>query len=264
MKQLFALIYFLFAPALAGADVVWPADTDVLILGEVHDNPAHHTAQADMLARLAPRAVVFEMLTTDQADRVTPELLKSPDALLAALDWESSGWPDFSMYYPVFASLGAAQVYGALVPRGEARKAMEQGAAAVFGPGAADFGLDRPLPDAQQKAREAMQQEAHCNALPEDMLPMMVEMQRLRDARLARAVALAMAETGGPVAVITGNGHARRDWGLTAYLLQGTPTLRVFAVGQIEEGQDMPEGFDAVLTAPPVDRPDPCEAFRKG
>ncbi len=66
---------------------------------------------------------------------------------------------------------------------------MREGAAAVFGAAAARFGLDAPLPEDEQAAREAEQAEAHCGALPAEMLPGMVEAQRLRDAALARAVA---------------------------------------------------------------------------
>jgi uncharacterized iron-regulated protein len=90
----------------------------------------------------------------------------------------------------------------------------------------------------------------------------MVAVQRLRDAVLARAVVQAMAETGGPVAVITGNGHARRDWGVPAYLSRVAPEWEVFVLGQTEAGAPLAGGFDAVLSAPAVDRPDPCAAFR--
>ena len=79
--------------------------------------------------------------------------------------------------------------------------------------------------------------QAHCDALPEDMLPGMVAVQRLRDAVLARAVVRAMDDTGGPVAVITGNGHARRDWGMPAMLARAAPDLDVWVLGQTEEDQ---------------------------
>ncbi len=64
--------------------------------------------------------------------------------------------------------------------------------------------------------------------------PAWSQAQRLRDAALARAVVEAMAATGGPVAVITGNGHARRDQGMPAVLGRPHPTLRVLSIGQIE------------------------------
>ena len=35
------------------------AAQDVVILGEVHDNPAHHAEQAAQVAAIQPRALVF-------------------------------------------------------------------------------------------------------------------------------------------------------------------------------------------------------------
>jgi hypothetical protein len=88
----------------------------------------------------------------------------------------------------------------------------------VFPGDAARFGLTEALDPDEQAAREAEQQEAHCNALPEEILPGFVEAQRLRDAALAEAALAALADTGGPVVVVTGNGHARADWGVPALL----------------------------------------------
>ena len=201
------------------------AAQDVVILGEVHDNPAHHAEQAERVARLQPRALVFEMLTEAQAARVTPDLIADAEAMEAALDWSESGWPDFAMYHPIFAAAPEAEIFGAHVPREAARDVFEAGLAESFDGDAARYGLTEPLPPEEQAAREAGQMAAHCDALPEDILPGMVAVQRLRDAVLARAVVQAMEATGGPVAVITGNGHARRDHGVPATLARVAPDL---------------------------------------
>uniref|UniRef100_UPI003EBB2B3B ChaN family lipoprotein n=1 Tax=Primorskyibacter sedentarius TaxID=745311 RepID=UPI003EBB2B3B len=206
--------------------------------------------------------VVFEMLTDEQAARVSPQLLSDREALQARLDWDASGWPDFAIYYPIFAALGEARVYGAAVSRQKAREASAD-VIGAFGPDAPRFGLDRPLPEDQQTAREAAQMSAHCDALPSEMLPMMVAIQRLRDARLAQVALQALGETGGPVAVVTGNGHARKDWGAPALLSLAAPDVTVWALGQ-GEGDDPPLGeFDALRSAPAPEREDPCAAFAK-
>lgn len=244
--------------ALAGAI----AGADVAILGEVHDHPLHHAHQAAAVAAMAPKALVFEMLTPEQAARATPDLRHDAGALAAALDWAGSGWPDFALYAPIFAAAPEAAVYGAAVPRDQARRAVTEGAAAVFGAGdAARFGLDQPLAEAEQTQREADQQRAHCNALPEGMLPGMVAAQRLRDAALARAVVQAMEDTGGPVAVITGTGHARRDQGMPVPLARVMPDLRVVSIGQMEADPGADAPYDHWIVTPPHPRPDPCAAF---
>ncbi|WP_135504032.1 ChaN family lipoprotein [Roseovarius aestuariivivens] len=234
----------------------------VVIVGEVHDNPAHHQVQAELAQRLSPAAIVFEMLSEKQVTAITPEIRTDEARLRAALDWEDSGWPDFAMYYPILAAAPDAKIYPGLMDRAQARAAMEDGLAAAFGSEAGAYGLDTALAATEQNARERLQADAHCGALPEEMLPTMVAIQRLRDAVLARATLQALEETGGPVLVITGNGHARADWGMPVFLDKQRPDLRVVVVGQGEDGRAPDGGFDIVLDAPAPERGDPCEAFR--
>ena len=63
--------------ALSGAEVVF--------LGEVHDNPAHHERQSALVGELKPTALVFEMLTTDQSALIHPEDLENEAGLAEKL-----------------------------------------------------------------------------------------------------------------------------------------------------------------------------------
>ena len=262
----FAIVISLILAAPAAANQLTPDDftdltaADVVILGEIHDNPAHHANQALAIAAIAPKAIVFEMLTPEQAAKV-PGDRSDMAQLEAALGWNASGWPDFAMYHPIFTAALDAQIYGADLPMGATKLAVKSGAAAAFGAEAMRYGLSQPLDPADQTARQLEQAEAHCNQLPPDLLPGMVQVQRLRDAALARAVVLAMAETGGPVAVITGIGHARSDTGMPAPLRLAAPDLRVLSVGQFESAPDQPTPYDYWLITPPQPREDPCLAF---
>lgn len=237
-------------------------NAQILFLGEQHDNPSHHAVQAAWVATLQPTALVFEMLTPAQAARVTPQMLTDANELATALDWEQSGWPDFAMYYPIFAAAPNAEIYGAGVPADRVRGLMGNPLEQIDPALTARFSLDRPLPAEQQEQREALQMSAHCDALPVEMLPMMVDIQRLRDAALAGAALDAYQATGGPVVVITGNGHARTDWGAPFYVSAAAPDLAVFALGQGEAGSAPMGGFDVIADGPSVDRGDPCDAFR--
>ncbi len=78
---------------------------------------------------------------------------------------------------------------------------------------------------------------------------------------MAREALDAFDEVGGPVVVITGNGHARKDWGVPSYLAQVRPELRVVSLGQSEDGTLPEGGFDMIIDAPSVERDDPCAAF---
>lgn len=234
----------------------------IVFLGEQHDNLGHHEVQALWTLKLAPRAIVFEMLTADQAAKITPENRQDEITLEQTLAWEASGWPDFSMYYPIFAAAPKAEIYGAGVPRDQLRDLMAEDLADVVGAATvARFELDQPLPASQQTTREDLQRTAHCDALPEELLPRMVSVQRLRDASLAQAALQALETHGPPVVVITGNGHAREDWGAPFLLRQAAPEVAVFTLGQGEAGR-MPDGeFAFVVDGAPVDRGDPCAAF---
>lgn len=242
------------------ADVL--AGADVIILGEVHDNKRHHQVQADLVTALQPRALIWEMITQVQADGLTPRILQNAEETARALDWQASGWPDFALYAPVFKAAAQALHFGALVPRAQSKAALQVGVASHFGAQAQQFGLDQPLPKAEQAGREAEQMSNHCNAVPEEILPMLVDVQRLRDASLAAAAKRALDQTGGPVVVITGNGHARLDRGLAVYLERALPGVVIRALGQMEEGA-IQGHFDVVLSAPAMERPDPCLGFVK-
>lgn len=253
------LIFALPAHAEEGDFVVpdLPA-ADIYVLGEVHDNPHHHLTQAALISRLNPAAVVFEMLTSEQAALVRSTEVADPEAL----DWTDSGWPDFGLYAPVFEAAEDRAIYGAQITRDQARAAMRDGLVASFNGVATRFGLTKPVPPDQLDARLALQDAAHCGAMPPEMLPMMVEIQRLRDAELARSALEALDTVGGPVVVITGNGHARSDWGVPAMIRLARPATVVTALGQTEDDQPPQGPFDLVVSAPAVDRPDPCAIFQ--
>jgi uncharacterized iron-regulated protein len=227
----------------AAAQELPPAQ--IYVLGEVHDNPAHHAMQGELIERIAPTAVVLEMLTEAQAARLGPDAPRDPAALDALLGWAEAGWPDIAIYLPVF----------------EASDAPILGAAGEPGDLSA-YGLDAPLPPAEQEAREALQAAAHCDALPEDLLPRFVARQRAIDAQFADRTLAALDRFGPPVVLVTGNGHARRDWGVPAAIARVRPEVAVVVVVQGEDGS-VPPGGDLVLDAPGVaGRPDPCAAFR--
>lgn len=261
MLRLAALALWL--ASAARADIVAPPDFDVYVLGEVHDNPAHHAEQARLVGLVDPQAIVWEMLSAEQAQVTVGIDRGDAEALERALDWNASGWPDFAMYHPIFLAAGEARHFGAHAPRDMLVRAMRDGLPAAIGnTEVVRWGLG-PLPSDEQSAREAEQLAAHCNALPVEMLPGMVDAQRLRDWYLARAAIDAVETGSGPVVVITGTSHARKDSGVPSLIAAARPDLRVWSLGQTESGAETdPALFDAVVAAPPAPREDPCVAFQ--
>lgn len=274
------------------ADWAAAQTADVVFLGERHDNEVHHAGQAAAVRSLnqarGVAALVFEMIPEAQekaalAARGWPGRASAAAsrAVGPAVAWAASGWPDFDLYAPILEAAPEAYVAGGGYPRRALMAAAVSADWLSKEPGADRYGLDRALPGAQQAAREAAQIASHCNAIPAEAAPMMVDAQRARDGALARAVvraraAAADAGRSGAVVVITGSGHARTDYGAPALLSVGAPDLSVVTLAFIEaetladavSRAEAAEGgvrFDAVAATPPpaVDRGDPCAAFKK-
>lgn len=256
----------LIACPVAGAEITVAPGTQIVVLGEIHDNPAHHAEQARLVEQVRPKAVVWEMLSPAQWAAAQRVDRSDPAALGAALGWEAAGWPAFSMYHPIFLAAGQAAHIPAAVPRDQLRLAMTQGALATLPPQPqAIFDAARALPALtaeDQTVREAEQAAAHCNALPDDLLPGMVEAQRLRDAAMAAAALQALADFGPPVVIITGSGHARTDTGIPAMIRAARPDVSLWSLGQLEADPGPEAPYDAVVVTAPTPRDDPCAAFQ--
>lgn len=235
-------------------------EADWRLLGEKHDNADHHRLQARLIAALAPPAVAFEQL--DDGDPIGAPV--DPAALAEAVAWAQSGWPDFGIYAPVFAAtLGAgARVLPAHPTReqlmGAARAGIE-----VLGEAAAGLKLDVRLPEGEQAELEAEIVASHCGHADERTVGMMVGMQRLKDAWMARALERA----GKGTVLVAGTGHTRRDRGVPIYLDGSVVTV---TLREVEQGTDEVAGYEAISSeadfvwfTPRVDEVDPCERYRE-
>ncbi|HET7410601.1 MAG TPA: ChaN family lipoprotein [Paracoccaceae bacterium] len=246
------------------------AEADIAILGETHDNAEQHRAQAWLIGRLHPAGIAFEMIPRAKEAAVAAHLAAGgePGGLGPAIGWEESGWPDWDLYRPLFEAWRPEVYTGGGLPRDALREAASAGAAALA--------LDRfaavlaePLDLATRAALEDEMIAAHCDRLPRDAAAGMVEVQRLRDASFADA-ALRAHKAGGSTVLVTGNGHARTDRGVPAYLRAVTPELDVLSVGLLETDPDgrVPSDYDTpydfVWFTAPAEREDPCASFRTG
>jgi uncharacterized iron-regulated protein len=243
----------------------------IVILGEIHDNRVHHARQARLVRHLRPQGIAFEMVpgASEEGIQVFLEQGGERGAIGPAIGWQRMGWPEWNAYAPIFEAAPGAYIAGGGALRSEIRLAIKGGAATAYGAGAEILGLDRPLAAAEQIEIENEMIAAHCNKLPRLAAVGMVEAQRLRDARFAAAARRALAEGGGGRAVlITGNGHARTDRGVPAYLRRAEPGLKVLSVGMFElaPGADPVAAasglpYDYVWFSDPVERADPCAGF---
>ena len=264
---------------------------EYVMLGEKHDNLDHHRLQARMLRAMVAAgrrpATGFEMLTSDQAEALAAHLEARPgdaQGIAEAVAWGMSGWPDWESYRPIAQAAldGGLALVAAGLPRALSRRMVTDGLGVLEPERRARLGLEAPLAAATAKAMAEELRRAHCNELPEELIPGMVMVQRARDAVMAdNLVRAAEADAGDGAAadggvLITGNGHARGDRGVPAAIARLRPGARRFSLAflEVEPGLDdisayaaaygagaLP--FDAVWFTPRVDDEDPCERLRK-
>ncbi|MFL5358065.1 ChaN family lipoprotein [Archangium sp.] len=254
-----------------------------VLLGERHDNPDHHLLQAEVVRALTGSGrepvLAFEMLDVEQQSAVDAALARAPgdpDALAQAVAWEKSGWPDWSLYRPIFA-VGlerGLRIVGANLPSAQVKQLVTRGPEALPPETFTRLGLEVPLPEDTARAMRAEMLESHCGQLPESMLDPMVLAQRARDAQMADRL-LATASPDGAI-LITGAGHARTDRGVPAQLTRRAPELPVRSLAFLEVSSDSREPldyapsdsagklpYDFVWFTPAEEREDPCAMFQE-
>lgn len=256
---------------------------DILVLGEVHDNPHHHKLRSTIL-RSKTKAIVMEQLRADQNDGIAAfNSFNSAAALPATLndfkktvDWATGGWDK----YPIDPLLEAviatrAPIYAGDPPRDTIRKVAKEGLGALSVAEQARLGLDKPLGEKIDAVSAEEIVATHCGMLPKTAVPRMALAQRYRDAHLADATLKAASEHGQAI-LLTGNNHALLDRGVPWYIRARAPDKKIVSIFlvEVEEGKTDPEAYvprdpdgkpaaDYLIFTPTIEREDPCAAFPK-
>jgi len=239
----------------------------ILLLGEKHDNPDHHTLHREMLTDLHHsnylRSVSFEMLDSSQA-KMLPDregLVPLDDsALRESLQWDDAGW-DWSFYGPILGdvlrwniSVRAANIDSETVREIYAREAAPE--------------IEGYL-DAEQLLQLTKQvDESHCGMLPQSQFPAMVRVQQARDLSMAKSLESA----DGLSVLVAGNFHIRKDLGVPNYLESETLSALSLAFIEVSPKSADPQAYgdhfsgqaayDYIWFTPGVTTEDYCESLR--
>jgi uncharacterized iron-regulated protein len=247
-------------------------EPEFVLLGELHDNPDHHRARAEQLRRLIAQepttVVVFEQFSRSEDAAVAQARKAAPgdvNAVIDAAKFDRKGWR-WPLHQPLFdaALQSGAEVRGGNIDRDQIGKIVREGDAAW--PADLLALRDRAVWNGtQQDALRKDIQDGHCGAMPEAMLPGMVQAQRARDAAMAQAMLDARKSGARRVVLIAGNGHVRRDVAVPVYLqAAGVPASDIDAIAYLEPGSETPAGgYDRVERAPAPSREDPCAQFKR-
>ncbi len=238
---------------------------EVVYLGELHDNPQHHAIQARILAALlasgARPALAFEMVP--ETRQAALEAAVQGDAGQAEvnrlLGWSAQGWPDFTMYWPLFELARKHQlpVVGTDVDPAIIRRIGRDGLAAA-GPDAARLRSALPDDPARDQAIARRLRAAHCDQITEDRATRMLDGWYARNVVIARRVSGGL-ERASQVVVIIGRGH-QSPGGVPEQLAALRPGTRQLAVGLFEGEADGPTEplSDVVWVTPSRPRDNPC------
>ncbi|GJM02186.1 MAG: hypothetical protein DHS20C08_06870 [Rhodomicrobium sp.] len=262
-------------------------------LGELHDNPDHHTLQANIITALAKTAkaankpvpaIVIEMIRVDQMRRLNAYLeTDNPKAefLGNALEWEQNGWPSWEIYRPLGEAIFAndMEIYPGHASRMQINHLIKSDLAILPAKARETFGLNTPLGKTLEDSLSEEIRVAHCDRLPENVIKPMTIVQRFRDAWMAD-VLIQAGETDDEKPrqsiLIAGRGHTRDDRGAPWYLRNRVAAAKTKTVHFIEtnataatisdllkaelKNQDLKTiPADYIWVTPSIKRGDPCE-----
>jgi uncharacterized iron-regulated protein len=209
------------------------AAADVVFIGEIHDNAAHHKVQLDLIRSLhagkPPIAVGLEMFTRDDQqaldDWVTGKLDEEAFRAVCARSW-SYGWP---LYRDIlmFARENRIPLIALNIPKQTMSAFMAQGRAALPAsetPPHVSFVLN----DSQTAYLRATARQAFGSTPPEKLLARLCEAQALRNHGMAWHIAeYRKRRPGDTVVVLAGMWHAVKN-GVPELLAEyGNLTYRV-------------------------------------
>lgn len=253
------VVLFLSASLLAST----AAHSQVLLLGEVHDNPDAHAARLALLQQRVDAgwhpAIAMEQFDRERQadlDRAGREC-SDADCVVAMAGAAGAKW-NWASYAPVIelALREHLPLLAANLSRADGDKVVSGGfASALDADMVSAYGLDAALPQGLLQPQVDEMREGHCNALPPELLSPMATAQVARDLVMTEIL---RTHADGGVVLLAGNGHVRRDIGVPYWLRSLGIDGR--SVGFVEEA-GMEARFDEVHVVPAAQRADPCAAL---
>jgi len=255
---------------------------NVLLLGEIHDNPLQHELQQKLLkARIestvhsVSRPALMPALMMEQLDAESQpaldqalagndrdKILSSVTRLITFSDWQA--------YQPFLAIAvdNKLPVIAANVSNQKLQPVIWRGYAAYDAAELKRLAVEQVWNEGRQNYLVTHMGGAHCGKLRDELRAGLTRSQRMRDALMVDSAVLSIDR--GVVAIV-GSSHARRDIGLPLYFAARAPSARLLSLAFIEVSPGVTDPgkyeadsatgevpYDVVWFTPRVDRIDPC------
>ncbi len=235
---------------------------DLVLLGELHDNPQHHRLRGELIAHFARPGTTVVAEHLPSGARVAAGGPLQSDLEAAGFDAKGWRWP---LHQPLFGDIRAQALplVGGNLPKGYSKQLMAGGEASLTDALASSY-RQAPLAPAAVARLDGDLVDGHCGQLPDKYLAPMRLVQRATDISMANML-LAHA----PAVLVAGNGHVRKDYGVPQVLEALAPSLKISSIGFYERGGDRAElikslagRYDYVWLTEGAGRSDPCENFK--
>ncbi len=272
--------------------------TNVIYLGEKHDNAEHHAWQYDLLQAFASRgikpAIGFEFFQVGQTADLMQYVDAKPSSLkLAApskktnpesqlrrqLGWSDRTDQDWQFYFKLIdhARIQGLEIFGADISQSLSRRISRSGIDALTG---IELGLvESPLVE-DKKYRRYMYEtfrNSHCGWGEEPYLARLYEAWNIRNQRMARSIQqMLQAHPERPVMLIVGNGHTEHNRGIVERVAALEPDITQLNIGMweiaiepqplqayLDSDAEMGDLHDLIWFAQRRDYTNPCEAFNR-
>jgi uncharacterized iron-regulated protein len=235
---------------------------NILLLGEVHDNPDGHQQRYEYLLRLIEGgwrpALVMEQFDRENQVALTKAQKECADAdcVIRSAGGKRWEWPHYRPLIEL-ALRYHLPLIAANVSRAEAASVMKSGFPSVLDPEIVSmYRLMVTLPADVIHGQRVAIETGHCGKVPESLVQGMVSAQVARDVWMAHALRN-NAKTG--AVLIAGNGHVRRDIGVPHWLsVVGAGGVQTH--GFIERNSGSAElAYDVTHSIAPHRRTEPCD-----
>ncbi len=253
-------------------------NSDVLLLGEVHDNLLHHQLQQKLLKIRVDSgdrpALMMEQIDAENQSALDQALAGSKrDEVMGNVN-KLIGFTDWKLYSPLLEIAVDYQlpVIAANIPNRELQPVIWNGYEAYDAAELKRLAVEEVWNESRQSFLVSNMGGAHCGQLRDELRIALTRSQRLKDALMADS---AVASIPRGVVAIVGSSHARRDIGLPLYFAARDPKARIVSVGFVEvlpqrinpysyTGSATGEvPFDYIWFTPRMERADPCAELNK-
>lgn len=256
---------------------------NILLLGEVHDNPLHHEFQQQLLkawlvSGSRPSLLMEQFDSESQAsldvalaNANRDEALNSAVALIK--------FADRKLYAPLLNTAVDYKlpVIAANISNAQLQPVMRQGFEAYDAADLKRIAVESVWSESRENYLSQHIEGTHCGQISPQWRAGLVRGQRLRDALMVDA---AVPGFGRGIVAIVGRDHARHDIGLPLYFAARRPSTRMLSIGLVEviPGNISPgtyatetatgaAPYDVIWFSPRLERSgrfDPCAGFGKG